>query len=172
MMADVGLGSIELVVEDDSINKYDVKKSHDESHLNETDRKQATNAGVDSFNIIKALLPLLDSRKKDLVNEEKRAGNVLERAFLKLDLQSEEQYPTPGNAEVRTESSWNAYVEGIVLGCGDAFWMKVRKLLRISVSVSCILQSLIYNAIRSFNYTCAGGSKDSISECWQIGRYY
>eukprot|EP00731_Ephydatia_muelleri_P001088 Em0001g1088a len=129
-MADVGLGSIELVVEDDSINKYYVKKSHDESHLNETDRKQATNAGVDSFNIIKALLPLLDSRKKDLVNEEKRAGNVLERAFLKLGLQSEEQYPTPGNAEVRTESSWNAYVEGIVLGCGDAFWMKVAQKTR------------------------------------------
>lgn len=126
-MAAIELGSVQLEVEDDR-NRYDVEKSHDESCFNgtlQTNPKQATNANVDSLNIVKALQPLLGILKKDPVNEEKRAESVLERAFSKLGLHSEESFHTQRGAELRTESSWHTYVEGIVRGCGDAFWMKV-----------------------------------------------
>ena len=136
-MAAMELGSIQLEVEDDR-NTYDVKKYHEESCLDEMlkkNTKQAAIADVDNFTIVRALQPLF---KKDQVNEDKRAESVLERAFLKLGIQGEESFPTPSATEARTESSRYAYVEGIVRGCGDAFWVKVRKLFFLTKLVSCI----------------------------------
>ena len=151
-MAAIELGSVQLEVEDDR-NKYDVEKSHDESCFNgtlQTNPKQATNANVDSLNIVKALQPLLGILKKDPVNEEKRAESVLERAFSKLGLHSEEIFHTQRGAELRTESSWYEYVEGIVRGCGDAFWMKVRHLISFKHIISSQSRNLYAQFYHSF----------------------
>ena len=94
--------------------------------------------------------------------QEKNAGtiveSILEKAFSKLGLQREESFSAQNNAEAKTESSWYEYVEGIVRDCGDSFWMKVRMAPILSHPLS----------LHGFS----GRTKDTVSECWEIGCYY
>lgn len=120
------------------------------------DPTEASDVDIDGLSTVKSLLPLLGILQK------KNAGtiveSILEKAFSKLGLQREESFSAQNNAEAKTESSWYEYVEGIVRDCGDSFWMKVRRAPISSHPLS----------LHGFS----GRTKDTVSECWEIGCYY